>query len=134
VDALPRSARNTVLRELKEDHEEGEDGEREWIKRGIQLDGTLFRIARDQWEGHTAKRPEITHALDLTVQGMREAINSEPDRNQRDEPDRRFRVLTIEGIGQWQGYLLRVSVKYTRQTTGEWIKFYQSCWYEREAR
>ncbi len=31
----------------------------------------------------------------------------------------------------WGGYQLRVSVKYVRQATGEWIKFYQSCWYER---
>ena len=67
MDALPRSARNTVLREMEEDHEAGEDGERKWIKRGIQLDGTPFRIARDQWGSHRAKRPEIAHALDLTV-------------------------------------------------------------------
>jgi hypothetical protein len=123
-----------VLRDLEEDHEEAEDAEREWIKHGIQQDGTPFRIARDQWESHTTKRPEITRTLDLTVQAMQEAINSEPDRNRPDEPDRRFRVLTIGGIGQWQAYRLRVSVKYVRQATGEWIKFYQSCWYEREAR
>lgn len=117
-------------REVRQEQDD-DDAEREWIKRGMQLDGTLFHIAHDQWESHMAKRPEITHALDLTVQAMRDAINSEPDRNRPDEPNRRFRILTIAGIGQWQGYFLRVSVKYARQSTGEWIKFYQSCWCER---
>ena len=122
------------MREGAGDQEQGGDGEHEWIKRGIQLDGTSFHIARDQWESHMAKRPEIAHALDLTVQAMREAIHSEPDRNRPDDPNRRFRILTIAGIGHWQGYFLRVSVKYARQSTGEWIKFYQSCWYERGVR
>jgi len=108
-----------------------DDAEHEWIKHGIQADGTPFRIDRNQWESHIAKRPEIAIALDLTVQAMQDTINSEPDRNRPDEPNRRFRILTVAGSGEWQGYLLRVSVKYVRQSTGEWIKFYQSCWFER---
>lgn len=107
------------------------DGEREWIRQGTQADGTLFRITRDQWESHTVKRPEIADALDLTVQAMREVLSPEPDRNRSDEPRRRFRILSVAGTGKWQGYLLRVSVKYVQQSTGGWIKFYQSCWYER---
>lgn len=122
------------MREPEGDQEHGDDVECEWIRRGIQLDGTPFRIARDQWESHTAKRPEITHALHLTEEAMREAIHSEPDRNRQDETHRRFRILTVAGTDEWQGYDLRVSVKYVRQSTGEWIKFYQSCWYERGAR
>jgi hypothetical protein len=119
------------LREPEGEQEQGDDIEFGWIRRGIQLDGTPFRIARDQWENHTAKRPEITHTLELTGKAMREAIHSEPDYNRPDEANRRFRILTVAGAGEWQGYVLRVSVKYVREATGEWIKFYQSCWYER---
>lgn len=107
------------------------DGGREWIRQGTQASGTPFRIARDQWESHVAKRPEIVDALDLTVQAMHGVMNPEPDRNHPDEPRRRFRILMVAGAGKWQGYLLRVSVKYVQQPTGEWVKFYQSCWYER---
>jgi hypothetical protein len=57
---------------------------------------------------------------------MRVAIHSEPDHNRPDEANRRFRILTVAGAGEWQGYVLRVSVKYARQSTGEWIKFYQN--------
>jgi hypothetical protein len=110
------------------------DGGREWIRQGIQVGGTPFRVARDQWESHAAKRPAIADALDLTARAMREVLSPEPDRNRSDEPRRRFRILSIAGGGKWQGYLLRVSVKYVQQPTGEWVKFYQSCWYERRGR
>ncbi|RKY62337.1 MAG: hypothetical protein DRP95_01710 [Candidatus Latescibacterota bacterium] len=105
--------------------------EREWISQGTQKDGTLFRIARDQWERHVSKRPEIADALALTNRARWEASNSEPDSGRPDEPRRKFRLLSIPGSGRWQGYVLRVSVKYVKQPDGEWIKFYQSCWYER---
>lgn len=103
----------------------------EWIQHGTQPDGTVFRIARDQWERHVAKRPEIADALELTVTAIRWPERAEPDPHRPDEEARRFRLLTIAAGGEWQGYHLRVSVKYVWQPSGEWVKFYQSCWYER---
>jgi hypothetical protein len=106
--------------------------ERELIWRGYNSDGVECHIAREQWESHVAKRPEIEGALDSVIQAMVRPERVEPDKHRMpDEPGRRFRMLTASGVGRWEGYELRVSVKYVRQATGEWIKFYQSCWYER---
>jgi len=103
----------------------------EWIWQGNQPDGTAFCIAREQWELHVAKRPEIADALELTVTAMSQPQLAEPDPHRPDEEGRRFRLLSIAAKGEWHGYRLRVSIKYVRQSSGEWIKFYQSCWYER---
>lgn len=109
-----------------------ETSEREWIWQGRDKEGIECRIAGEQWESHVAKRPEIEDALDLTIQAMIDPETVEPDKHRSpDEPRRHFRLLTVSGVGRWEGYHLKVSVKYVRQTTGEWIMFYQSCWYER---
>lgn len=102
-----------------------------WIREGSQPDGTRFRIARDQWEKHRAKRPEIADGLSLVAWAMKQPKTAEPDRHRPDEERRGFRLFTVAGRGKWRGYILRVSVKYVQQPSGEWIKFYQSCWYER---
>lgn len=103
----------------------------DWMRQGNQPDGTGFCIARKQWERHVAKRPEIVDALELTVAAMNQPEFAEPDPHRPDEEERRFRLLSIAATGQWQGYYLKVSVKYVQQPSGEWVKFYQSCWYER---
>lgn len=104
---------------------------RDLIWSGYDEDGVRCCIGRDQWMGHVAKRPEIEYALDLTIQAMVSPEAAEPDPARPDEPNRRFRLLNISATGLWEGYSLRVSVKQVRQETGEWVKFYQSCWYER---
>ncbi len=79
--------------------------EREWIWQGYNSDGVECRIARDQWEGHVAKRPEIEEALDLVTQAMVNPERVEPDKHRMpDEPGRRFRLLTASGVGRWEGY------------------------------
>ena len=103
---------------------------REWIWRGFDGEGIECRIAKDQWERHVAKRPEIAESLSLTIQAMRAPEMVELDKHRPDEPRRRFRILSVRASGDWAGYQLRVSVKYVRQND-EWVKFYQSCWYER---
>jgi len=105
---------------------------REIIWRGYNGDDVECQIAAEQWESHVAKRPEIADALELVIQAMVEPEGTEPDKNRPDEPKRRFKLLTVSGLGEWEDYQLKVSVKYVRQITGDWIKFYQSCWYERK--
>ncbi len=105
---------------------------REIIWRGYNSDNVECQIAAEQWENHVAKRPEIADALELVIHAMLNPERIEPDRNRPDEPMRCFRLLTVNGFGEWEGYWLKVSVKYVRQVTGDWIKFYQSCWYERK--
>ena len=116
---------------------------REIIWRGYNSDNVECQIALEQWENHVAKRPEIANALELVIQAMLNSEGIEPDKNRPDEPMRCFKLLTVSGFGEWEGYQLKVSVKYVRfahrrlrltvrQVTGDWIKFYQSCWYERK--
>jgi len=105
--------------------------DRDMIWSGQQQDGGRGCVAGTQWIGHVARRPEIQGALDLTIQPMVSPETVEPDPARPDEPNRRFRLLAVSGTGAWQGYNLRVSVKYVRQAAEEWVKFYQSCWYER---
>ena len=106
--------------------------EREIIWRGYNSDNVECQIAKEQWERHVVKRPEIANALELVIQAMLNPEGIEPDKNRPDEPTRHFRLLTVNGCGEWEGYQLKVSVKYVRQVTSKWIKFYQSCWYERK--
>lgn len=105
--------------------------DRNMIWSGYDENGIRCCVARSQWMGHVAKRPEIEDALELTIQAMVSPEAVEPDPARPDEPNRRFRLLAVSGTGSWEGYNLRVSVKYVRQETEEWVKFYQSCWYER---
>ena len=107
------------------------DTRSEWIRQGTQPDGTAFYIAREQWERHVARRPEIGDALELTAAAMSQSELAEPDPHRPDEERRQFRLLTLGAGREWRGYRLRVSVKYVQQPSGEWVKFYQSCWYER---
>ena len=96
-------------------------------------DGIECQIGRRQWQEHVAKRPEIEEALELTKAAMAAAESVEYDRHRpADEAERYFRLLRISGQGRWSRHLLVVSVKYVRQSDGKWIKFYQSCWYERK--
>lgn len=100
---------------------------------GQDSDGVGCQISRRQWQEHVAKRPEIEGALELTKAAMREAGSIEPDRQRpNDEAGRYFRILRVSGQGRWSRHSLVVSVKYIRQDDGRWIKFYQSCWYERK--
>ena len=100
---------------------------------GQDTDGVKCQISRHQWQEHVAKRPEIEDALELTKAAMTAAESVEPDRPRpADEERRYFRILGISGQGRWSRHFLVVSVKYVQQSDGKWIKFYQSCWYERK--
>lgn len=99
---------------------------------GQDADGIECQISRRQWQAHASKRPEIEDALELTKAAMRAAESVEPDRHRpTDEAGRYFRLLRISGQGRWSRHALIVSVKYVLQSDERWIKFYQSCWYER---
>ncbi len=106
-------------------------GEEEWLWQGRNHEGIECRIAADQWQRHVAKRPEIAGALELTKRAMVNPAKEEHDPHRSDEPERRFRLLSVPGEGRWNRHWLRVSVKLVRQPDGRWVKFYQSCWYER---
>ena len=100
---------------------------------GQDIDGVECCISRRQWEAHVAKRPEIEDAFDLTKRALIAAEFVEPDKHRPvDEARRCFRLLRISGQGRWARYFLVVSVKYVQQSDSRWIKFYQSCWYERK--
>jgi hypothetical protein len=100
---------------------------------GQDRDRIECQISRRQWQAHVAKRPEIEDALELTKAAMTAGENVEPDRHRpADEERRYFRILRIPGQGRWFRHFLVVSVKYVRQSDDRWIKFYQSCWYERK--
>jgi hypothetical protein len=99
---------------------------------GLDTEGIECQISRKQWRAHVAKRPEIGEALELTKGAMVAPEVSEPDlRRPADESERYFRLLRMAGQGRWARHVLVVSVKYVRQSDGRWMKFYQSCWYER---
>ena len=96
-------------------------------------DGVECQISCRQWQEHVAKRPEIEDALELTKTAMTATESVEFDRHRpADEERRRFRILRISGVKQWSRHFLVVSVKCVRQSNDKWIKFYQSCWYERK--
>ncbi|MBI3757937.1 MAG: hypothetical protein HY267_08170 [Deltaproteobacteria bacterium] len=100
---------------------------------GQDSDGVQCQISRRQWQEHVAKRPEIEAALELTKTAMAAAESAEPDKHRpADEERRYFRLLRISGQERWARHLLVVSVKCVRQSDDRWIKFYQSCWYERK--
>lgn len=100
---------------------------------GQDNDGVECQVSRPQWQEHVAKRPEIEDAFELTKAAMAAADSVEPDRHRpADEAGRYFRLLRVSGQGRWSRHSLVVSVKYVRQGDGKWIKFYQSCWYERK--
>jgi len=100
---------------------------------GWDTDGVECQISRRQWQEHVAKRPEIEGALELTKAAMTAADSVELDRQRPgDEEQRYFRLLRVSGQSQWSRHCLVVSVKYVRQSDDRWIKFYQSCWYERK--
>jgi hypothetical protein len=100
---------------------------------GQDSDGVECQISRRQWQVHVAKRPEIEDALELTKAAMTAAESVESDKHRAaDEEQRYFRILRISGLNQWSRHFLIVSVKYVRQSGDKWIKFYQSCWYERK--
>jgi len=102
-----------------------------WVERDAE--GIECQISRRQWQEHVAKRPEIAGAFELTKTAMLKPEVIEPDRHRlNDEAGRYFRLLRISGQERWARYMLVVSVKYVRQDNGRWIKFYQSCWYERQ--
>lgn len=101
-----------------------------WL--GEDAEGIKCQISRKQWQEHVAKQPEIGDALELTKAAMQLAKEIEPDgRRPVDEAGRYFRLLCVAGRDRWARHVLVVSVKYVRQSDGCWIKFYQSCWYER---
>jgi hypothetical protein len=106
--------------------------EPDYIWQGRDREGIDSRIAREQWESHVAKRKEIEPALDLTIRTMIAPETVEPDRQRPDEAKRYFRLLTASADELRPGYRLKVSVKYVLQTLGEWVKFFQSCWFERK--
>jgi hypothetical protein len=106
--------------------------EREWLFVGQGEDGTECRIGNAEWEAHCAKRPAIATALDLVITAMTAPETVLPDRQRMDEPTRQFRLHVVSGHGAWMDYSLVVAVKSVRQETGEWINFYQSCWYQRK--
>lgn len=109
--------------------------DRNILWRGLDRDGVECQIVRQQWESHVVKRPEIEDALALTRETMLRPDRVELDKNRfPDEEGRYFRILSRPGIGRWNGYRLKVSVKYVKREEGRWVKFYQSCWYEREKR
>src|SRR4029453_13741295 len=100
---------------------------------GQDTDGVECQISRRQWQEHVAKRPEIVGALELTKVAMTAEESVESDRHRpADEERRYFRILRVSGQSQWSRHFLVVSVKYVRQSDDKWIKFYQSCWYERK--
>ena len=100
---------------------------------GQDSDGVECQISRRQWQEHVAKRPEIEDALELTQAAMTAAESVEPDRHRpADEERRYFRILRISGQGRWSRHFLVVNVKCVQQSDGKWVKFYQSCWYERK--
>ena len=104
----------------------------DYIWQGRDQDGIDTRIAREQWEKHVAKRKEIEPALPLTIRTLVSPETVEPDHRRSDEPRRYFRLLS-SAADEWRpGYRLMVSVKYVLQQMGEWIKFFQSCWFERK--
>ena len=107
------------------------DGDADSVWQGRDRDGIECHIAREQWEHHVAKRPEIRSALALTVRAMTAPDRTENDKHHLDEARRYFRLLTISAEEIRVGYDLKVSVKYVVQANGNWIKFYQSCWFER---
>lgn len=109
----------------------GDEEERIWLWRGRDYEGIECRIAADQWKKHVAKRPEIADALELTKRAMENPAKEEHDPNRPDEAERCFRLLSFLGEGRWERHWLRVSVKLMRQSDGCWVKFYQSCCYER---
>jgi hypothetical protein len=99
---------------------------------GQDNEGIECQISRQQWHAHITKRPEIADSLELTQAAMGAAESTEVDKHRPfDEIDRFFRLLRVSGRGQWSRHVLVVSVKYVRQRDNRWIKFYQSCWYER---
>ena len=98
---------------------------------GTDREGIESFIARDQWNKHVVKRAEIADAVDLVIRAMTGPERVEPDKNRRDEASRYFRLLIVSAGDLRPGYNLRVSVKYVEQTAGLWLKFYQSCWFER---
>jgi len=107
--------------------------DRDILWRGQDTDGVECCISRRQWEVHVAKRPEIEDAFELTTRALIAAEFVELDKHRPvDEIGRRFRLLRISGQDQWARYFLVVSVKYVLQSDNQWIKFYQSCWYERK--
>lgn len=99
---------------------------------GTDADGIKSIISRKQWENHVVKRPEIANVLDLTIRAMMKPESIAPDRNRQDETKRYFRLLTISAQSVRRDYKLVISVKYVQQSNGEWLKFYQSCWFERK--
>ncbi len=102
-----------------------------FLWQGVDQEGIESFISRDQWNMHLAKRIEIADAFDLTVRAMTQPESVEPDKQRADEPSRYFRLLTVSATDRRPGYRLRVSVKFVRQPSGDWFKFYQSCWFER---
>ena len=99
---------------------------------GLDREGVECQISRRQWQEHVAKRPEIEDALELTKAAMTAADSVEPDKHRAaDEEQRYFRILRTSGQGRWSCHFLVVSVKCVQQSDGKWIKFYQSCWFER---
>lgn len=100
---------------------------------GLDRDGVECQISRRQWQEHVTKRPEIEAALELTKAAMMAAESIEPDKQRpADEEQRYFRILRLSGQRRWFRHCLVVSVKYVRQSDNRWMKFYQSCWYERK--
>ncbi len=107
-----------------------EDSDILW--RGQDNEGVECQISRQQWHTHVVKRPEIADAFELTQTAMSAAESIEVDKHRSpDEIGRYFRLLRVSGRGKWSRHVLVVSVKYVRQNDHRWIKFYQSCWYER---
>lgn len=104
----------------------------EYIWQGTDNEGTPSFIARAQWESHVVKRIEIGEALPLAIRAMLTPERIENDRNRPDQESRYFRLLSVAAENMRRGYILRVSVKYVRQPSGVWHKFYQSCWFERK--
>ena len=99
----------------------------DFIWQGRDRDGIETRIVREQWERHVAKRKEIEPALGLTIHTLISPDTITPDRRRSDETMRYFRLLSASADELRPGYRIVVSVKYVRQLSGEWIKFYQSC-------
>ena len=72
--------------------------EREIIWRGYNSDNVECQIAKEQWERHVAKRPEIANVLELVIQAMLNPEGIELDKNRPYETMRRFRLLTVSGF------------------------------------
>ncbi len=103
----------------------------QFLWRGRDAEGIACFIAKEQWEVHVAKRIEIADALELTIRAMVSPDLIQEDKNRPDERSRYFRILIVSAHEKHPGYDLHVSVKYVRQPTGAWFKFYQSCWFQR---